>query len=128
MLQYFGSELRVADRYAGQVITYVNGEATLSSQTPPTPTRIVIVKPHPITGKELLSLPDGGHIREWTKSWTESTVEGQESPVAPDVIGVDNDFYRVHVIYDRRPEGGALKFFMRRLSKDEPSPLDNFTG
>lgn len=128
MLEYFGTELRLADLFASPTGSYVNGEATLASNTPNTPSQITIVKPHPITGKELQAMPDGGHVRDYVKSWTQDTVVGQEGPTNPDVIQVDDEFFRVRVIYDRRPEGGALKFFMRRLSKDEPSPLDIYTG
>lgn len=128
MLQFFGTELRIADRFVNPQGSYVNGEYVLISSTPNTPTQITIVKPHPITGKELEAMPDGGHVRDYVKSWTLSTVSNQEGGVGPDVIGVDNEFFRVRVIYDRRPEGGALKFFMRRLSQDEQSKLDIYTG
>ncbi len=128
MLQYFGNELRVANRYTSPSGSNVNGEYVLDSSTPNTPVQITIVKPHPITGKELEALADGGHVRDYVKSWTLSDIAQQVGDVGPDVIGVDDEFFRVRVVYDRRPEGGALKFFMRRLSQDEQSSLDIYTG
>jgi hypothetical protein len=74
-----------------------------------------IIAPQPLTASDAQQLPDGEHIRDYLKSWSESKVRPREAGRDADRIVWNSDTYKVMQADNRATVGGFYAFEMRRL-------------
>jgi hypothetical protein len=112
LLQYFPHEKVTVQLVPGDSGSYVDGEwvLVLSASTP-----IKIITPQPLTAKEAQLLPDGEHVRDYLKSWSEVKVNPRDGDTDADRIEWDGDTYKVMQADNRATLGGFYAFEMRRL-------------
>jgi hypothetical protein len=112
LLQYFDDEKITVSLIPGAAGSYVDGEwvLVLGASAP-----LVIIAPQPMTAKDIQSLPDGEHVRDYLKSWSETRVEPRDGGDDADRISYQGDTYKVMQSDDRATLGGFYAFQMRRL-------------
>jgi hypothetical protein len=96
----------------GDTGTYVNGEWVLA---PDAAVPLRVIAPQPLTANQAQLIPDGEHIRDYVRSWSESKVFPREGSRDADRIIWKGDTYKVMQADDRETVGGFYAFEMRRL-------------
>ena len=112
LLQYFDDEKETVSWTPGDLGSYVDGEwvLALGASVP-----LIIIAPQPMTAKDIQSLPDGEHVRDYVRSWSETQVESRDGGDDADRIDWKGDIYKVMQSDDRATLGGFYAFQMRRL-------------
>jgi hypothetical protein len=111
LLSYFSDEMTTAQLISGEASAYVGG-VWVSSFAAATP--ISIIRPQPLIANDMQLLPDGEHVRDYLKSWSETRVFTREGDRDADRIEFDGDTYKVMQNDDRSLDGVFYGFVMRR--------------
>lgn len=112
LLSYFGDEMTTVQLISGEAGAYVDG-VWASDFADPAP--ISIINPQPLTANDMQLLPDGEHVRDYLKSWSETRVFTREGNEDADRIEFDGDTYKVMQNDDRSLDGVFYGFVMRRI-------------
>ena len=118
MLEHFTDELVSAQviRKAGPG-TYVEGIWVPDADD--TPEDIRVIAPQPVNARELQMLPDGEHVRNYLKTWTDADVETREGALDSDKLNIFGTVYKVVQVENREPLGNYRKVFIREIRPDE---------
>jgi hypothetical protein len=83
------------------------------------PESIRVIAPQPVNARELQMLPDGEHVRNYLKTWTEADVETREGELDSDKLDIFGTVYKVVQVENREPLGQYRKVFIREIRPDE---------
>jgi len=76
------------------------------------PSEIEVVIPQPVTMQEIVILPEGQHIKNFVKTWTESELK------VNDKITYNEKEFLVYQV-DTRFEGNFYRVILREITSDE---------
>ena len=118
MLEHFSEEFVDATliRKSGPG-EYVEGIWNPDADAAPVPIRVIA--PQPVTPRELQMLPDGEHVRNYLKTWTEEDVETRLAELGADKLSILGSAYKVVQVSNREPLGDYRKVFIREIPSDE---------
>lgn len=113
MLGYFGAEMVTAVWYDGTAGTNVKGVWTPGTSAGQT---IRIIAPQPVKANELENLPDGEHVADYVRTWTEKLAVSTRGGLSDsDLIAWDGKTYKVAQVDDREVLGGFVRVLMKKV-------------
>jgi hypothetical protein len=127
MLKYFNNEKITAQLIPGIDGQYVDGE-WVPVFGPVVDIRIIA--PQPITANDLVTLPDGEHVRDFVKTYTKEKVYPREDNEDADILFARGKFYKAYQVDDRAVLGKFYRIIMRKQEVEiwDNVVIDSETG